>query len=99
MGARNTWFLMPTYGLEIIVISVITTASIYMVLARTGNPRLFVNLYLLTIVMKLIFFSALLLMMRFIAPQSLTPNAVLILVAYILFTALEVGVLFAKVNR
>lgn len=99
MGAGKGWFSMPTYALQITIISVITTASIYMVLARTAKPQLFVNLYLLTIVMKLIFYSALLLMMRLISPQSLEPNAILILAAYLLFTFLEVGVLFAKVNR
>lgn len=90
---------MPSYAIEITVISIITTASIYLVLVRTANPRLFVNIYLLSIVMKLIFYSGLLLMVRIVAPHSLTPNAVLILFSYLLFTALEVGVLFAKVNR
>jgi hypothetical protein len=99
LGADKAWFLMPAYSIEIIIVSVITTASIYLVLAKTSDPRMFMNLYLLTIVMKLIFYSALLLIIRVISPQTLMLNAVFLLAAYLLFTALEVAVLFAKVNR
>jgi hypothetical protein len=99
LGANQGSFSMPVFALEITLVSVVVTASIYMVLARTVNPRLFVNIYLLTIVMKLIFYSAMLLIIRFIALKSLMPNAVFLLVAYLVFTTLEVAVLFRKVNR
>jgi len=90
---------MPSFAMEITAINIITTAFIYRVLARTSEPRLFANIYLLTIVMKLIFYSALLLILRFMAPKTLMPNAVFLLVAYLVFTTLEVAVLFRKVNR
>jgi hypothetical protein len=99
MGAGIGWFPMPSSALLITTISIITTVSIYTVLAKTANPQTFVNVYLLTIVMKIGFYLALLVIIRFIDPQSLTTNALFLVVAYLLFTALEVGVLFAKVNR
>lgn len=99
LGVSQGAFSMPSFAVEITVISIMTAASIYMVLARTKDPRLFVNIYLLSIVMKLIFYSALLLIIRFIAVKTLMPNAVFLMVAYLVFTTLEVAVLFRKVNR
>jgi hypothetical protein len=99
MGAGKDWFSMPTSALLITAISIITTTTIYTVLVKTANPQAFINVYLLTIVMKLGFYLALLLIIRFIDPQSLTPNALFLVAAYLLFTVLEVGVLFAKVNQ
>ena len=90
---------MPSSAILITAISIITTASIYTVLVKTANPQAFVNVYLLTIVMKIGFYLALLVIIRFIDPQSLTPNALFLIAAYLLFTTLEVGVLFANVNR
>jgi hypothetical protein len=99
MGAGKGWFLMPSFSVLITAISIVITVSIYTVLAKTANPQAFVNVYLLTIVMKLGFYLALLLIIRFVDSQSLIPNALFLMAAYLLFTALEVGVLFAKVNR
>jgi hypothetical protein len=99
LGANQGSFSMPNFAVEVTVVSILVTVSIYKVLARTSDPRLFTNIYLLTIVMKLIFYSALLLIIRFIAPESLMPNALFLMVAYLLFTVLEVAVLFRKVNR
>lgn len=98
-GANQALFVMPSFSGLIIAINVITTASIYWVLTRASEPRVFTNIYLFSIVMKLIFYSALLLIIRFMAPQTLMPNAVLLMGAYLTFTVLEVAFLFRKVNR
>ena len=98
LGVNNLWFLMPTLSTEIILINVLVTSGIYAWLFRTTDPRLFVNFYLLSIVIKLIFFSFFLLMIRLINPQNLTANAVLILGCYFIFTILEVLVLFLRVR-
>lgn len=99
IGAEKGWFSMPSFSILITATSIVTTVSIYAVLAKTANPQAFVNLYLLSIVMKLGLYLALLLIIRFIDPQSLIPNALFLMATYLLFTVLEVGFLFAKVNR
>ena len=99
MGDTKFWFSIPSMSVEIIAINVVVTSAIYFWLARTKAPALFVNSYLLSIVLKLGFFSFLLVAIRIVSPQTLTANAVLILVCYFVFTFLEVAVLFAKVNR
>jgi hypothetical protein len=98
-GVSNLWFSRPSLTVEIIIVNVLITSGIYGWLSRTHAPPLFVNSYLLSIVMKLIFYSFLLLMLRLTSPQTLYANAVLVLACYFIFTILEVAVLFLKVGR
>ena len=98
-GIGSGWFSQPSLLLELIVINVLVTFIIYRWLFKLQNPQLFVNGYLLSIVVKLIFYSGLLLTVRIISPQALLANAILVLACYIIFTVLEVAVLFLKVRR
>jgi hypothetical protein len=98
-GASNAGFSRPTLTTEIILMNVLITAGIYWWLSRPAAPLLFVNSYLLSIVMKLIFYSSFLLMVRLMSSQSLYGNAVLVLICYFIFTILEVAVLFLKVGH
>lgn len=99
VGVGRLWFPEPTLTVLIIVINVLVTSGIYRWLFSTISPPLFVNSYLLSIVMKLIFFSFFLLILRLAIPHTLLANAVLLLVCYFTFTILEVWVLFIKVGR
>lgn len=99
LGSWLAWFPLPSHSIEIVAITIFISAYLYRMLTKLTSPQVFVNIYLLTIAMKLVFFSVLLFVLRFLEPQYLIPNAVFLLVAYVLFTALEVAVLFRKVNR
>jgi len=99
IGVDNLWFSWPSMTTEIIGINVLVTSGIYYWLFRASTPQLFINFYLLSIVMKLIFFSFLLLMIRWASPQVLMANATLVLCCYFTFTFLEVAVLFLKTRR
>lgn len=99
LGSRQAWFPQPTRFVEITVITLITSAYLYRMLFKMTRPQVFVNVYLATIAMKLVFFSVLLFVFRFLEQETLVPNAVFLLVAYIIFTALEVMTLFKKVSR
>jgi hypothetical protein len=98
-GVSAGWFSQPTFLLGLVIINVLVTFAIYRWLFKLQNPQLFVNGYLLSIAVKLIFYSGLLLAIRIISPQALQANAVLVLACYIIFTILEVVVLFLKVGR
>lgn len=98
-GVDSSWFPQPSLLLELLIINVLVTFVIYRWLFKLQNPQLFVNGYLLSIVVKLIFYSGLLLTIRITSPQALLANAVLVLACYIIFTILEVAVLFLKVGR
>jgi hypothetical protein len=98
-GVNSGWVSRPTLLAELITINVLMTFVIYRWLSKLQNPQTFVNAYLFSIVVKLIFYTGLLLTIRIISPKVLTANAVLVLACYIIFTALEVAVLFLKVGR
>lgn len=98
-GGDKQWFTVPSMTIEMIIINVLVTALIYTWLFKVTTPDRFVNSYLLSIVLKLLFYTALLLGIRLIAPTTLVANAVLVMVCYFIFTVLEVSVLFLKVNR
>jgi hypothetical protein len=99
MGASKDWFPKPTLTNEIIAVNVVVTSAIYFWLSRIKVAGNFINSYLLSIVLKLGFFSLFLVLVRLASPQSLSPNAILILSCYFVFTFLEVIVLFVKVNK
>jgi hypothetical protein len=97
-GIASGWFSRPSLLTEIIVVNVLATAILYRWLVKIQETPLFINSYLLSIVLKLILYSGLLLTIRIVSPQTLNPNAILLLVCYTLFTLLEVTVLFMKVG-
>ena len=96
LGGRAGWFPQPTYFIEIAIITMATSGYLYRILTKMTDPQVFVNVYLLTIAMKLLFFSVLLFVLRFLEPEAITPNALFLLISYIVFTALEVVVLFKR---
>jgi hypothetical protein len=98
-GVDSGWFSQPSLLLELVIINVLVTFVIYRWLIKLQNPQLFINGYLLSIVVKLIFYAGLLLAIRIINPKVLSANAILVLACYLIFTILEVTVLFLKVGR
>jgi hypothetical protein len=98
-GASADWFRKPTMIPEIVGLNVVVTFAIYRWLVRIQGAPLFINSYLLSIVMKLILYSGFLLIIRIFTPQALNANAVLLLICYIIFTILEVTILFQKTGR
>ena len=89
----------PSLFKEIILLNVLVTFFIYRLLFKISSPQVFVNAYLTSIVVKLLFYSGLLLTIRLVLPQALNPNAILILVCYLIFTAAEVTFLFLKAGK
>ena len=97
-GISSGWFSRPTLLPEIVLLNVVVTFILYRWLIRMG-AQTFINGYLLSIVLKLIFYFGVLLTVRILSPQSLTANAILLMVCYAIFTILEVAILFLKVGR
>lgn len=98
LGSKG-WLPAPSLALEIIAINIVITAGLYFWLSRTKDAGAFINSYLLSIVLKIGFYSFFLILVLIVSPKNLEPNAILILVCYFIFTFLEVAVLFNKVNR
>ncbi len=91
-------FTLPSFGAASIVFLTLCTASIYYMLHRTAVKTLFVQLYLLTMVGKMIVYGAYLFIIILKDKTSAIGNVVLFLVTYFLFTILEVGFLYRRMT-
>lgn len=98
-GVQSGWFTKPTLMVEIIALNVLATALLYRWLLKIHSTPSFNNAYLGSIVLKLFLYCGVLITVRIISPDTLIPNAILLLVCYALFTILEVTILFLKVGR
>lgn len=92
---------LPSWYYQTLTLLFVTTLGIYGYLIRTkqNKPEQFVQSYLATLVAKLLMYGAYLLIIIRTNKEDATVNAGLFLVTYLIFTALEVGFLYRRVNR
>lgn len=93
------WSSMPSYWFETIAVQLVGVILVYFYLSRvSGQPQVFANRYIFTIVLKLIVFGTLILGIIYLDSQEASANGLLFIVSYIGFTALEVSVLFREIR-
>lgn len=85
----------PSFFWEIIIFLTLTTAFLFLFVVRAASG-LFVQMYLLTMVLKLLGYGAFLFFVIWHDRQNAIPNVVLFLVGYLLFTAIEIFFLHRK---
>lgn len=85
----------PTYLGEIIAFLTATTAILFRFVFRAG-PGLFVQTYLLTMVVKLLGYGAFIFFVIVRDRQNAIPNVVTFLIGYLLFTGIEIFYLHRK---
>lgn len=97
-GARQEWWVVPSYAFEIVSIMAVFTLILYRYLHQLRNrqPDAFGSFYLLSIALKLIAGLALLGAVIWLDKSSSLGNAVVFLISYGLFTAAEVVLLLSK---
>jgi len=89
----------PSFAPEIVLFLGISTIVIFYFLIKHAQSPSFTQAYLVSMVLKMLTYAAFMLVIIFSDKAGAVANAVLFLVAYLLFTALEVGFLFTAVNR
>ena len=100
IGAQQHWLTTtPSFTPEIILFLGISTVVIFYFLMKHAQSTSFTQAYLVSMVLKMLTYLAFILVIIFSDKAGAAANAVLFLVAYLLFTALEVGFLFTAVNR
>ena len=75
------------------------TSLIFFYLYRWAKPKLFVQLYLLSMVVKLLACFAYTLLMILQDKDGAVPNVIYFLAIYILFTTLEIAFLYRKISN
>ena len=99
-GSGWTWFMRPSFFIEIIFFLALSTIALYWFTTRKINlqPDEFVKIYLGATVMRILFFGGFIFTVIMLDKFGAKENALLFLVCYFLFTALEVMVLYRQIN-
>lgn len=85
----------PTFFVEIVIFLTVTTAFLFRFVVRAAADN-FIQAFLLSMVVKLMAYGAFLFFVIWEDQQNAIPNAVLFLVGYLLFTAIEIFYLYRK---
>ncbi len=99
-GSGRAWFTRPSFFIEIILFLALSTIALYWFTTRKINlqPDEFVKIYLGATVMRILFFGGFIFTVIMLDKLGAKENALLFLVCYFLFTALEVMVLYRQIN-
>lgn len=99
-GAAQGWFLLPSFTGEIITFLAVAHVGLYYFVDRqlSLRPEDFVKVYLGTTVLRILFFGLFIFLLLRLDHASATRNALMFLVSYFLFTALEVTLLYRLVH-
>lgn len=88
----------PTYYVEVLLFVFLTTLILFSYLYRAAPGAHFVQLYLLTMVLKLLGYAAFGLVIILSDRGGAASNAALFIITYLMFTALEVAFLYRKIR-
>lgn len=90
---------LPSFLFETTWLVAFVTTVIFIYLYRSGKGVYFVQLYLLSMAVKLIAYFAFTLIMIMDDRRGALPNVLYFLVLYFIFTAVEIGFLYRRINR
>jgi hypothetical protein len=97
-GSDNGYFQRPSLYLVTLAFLTFSTALIFFYLYTTEKPGHFVQLYLLTMAVKLLAYLAFCFVMISKDKPSAVGNVVFFMCTYFLFTAIEIGFLYRKIS-
>ena len=98
IGWFTTKNAQPSFLVLIIAVLAVATWIVYLSILKT-KPEDFIKNYLLTIVVKIIVGGVFIFVLIFLDKDGAEENAILFMVSYLIFTALEVVFLFRKFNQ
>jgi hypothetical protein len=97
-GVHEEWFMRPTFFIKTLVFLVFGTAVIFVYLYKANKTGFFLQLYLLTMVLKLLAYCGYNLIMILTDRASAVENVVFFMVTYFIFTLLEIVFLYGKIS-
>lgn len=98
MAIRIGWMSgMPTFFIEIVVFLFLSTLGLYGFLLKASGGKNFIQVYLLTMVVKILAYAAFGLIVVYRDPEGAPSNVGIFAIAYLVFTALEIGFLYRKI--
>jgi hypothetical protein len=98
IGHGQGFFSMPSFFYPTLLFLLLGTAIIYRYLIKVEKPEFFVQLYLITMAMKLLTYGAYCWVMIAQDNAGAPANVGFFLAVYLAFTVLEIGFLFHKIS-
>lgn len=99
VAVRLSWIqAAPSYYVQSLLILAIFTVVIYRYLDRVSQPGMFVQIYLLSMVVKLLAYGVYVVLMILDDRTGANQNVLFFLVLYVVFTALEVLFLHRRIS-
>ncbi len=96
---RLGWIdVLPSYFIQTLILLSVTTIIIYAYLYRLKNRDFFVQLYLLTIAIKILAYGAYNAIMIIYDNAGAPRNVVFFMTVYGIFTALEIAFLYRRIS-
>lgn len=89
---------LPSFFYQTLIFLVFTTTTIFVYLYKVNKPDFFVQLYLLTMAVKLVAYGAYNLLMVLKDKSGAAENVVFFMILYLVFTTLEIVFLYRKIT-
>lgn len=97
-GAAYSMFAKPTFFVQTLIFLVFSTGLLFVYLYKADKPEYFVQFYLLSMTLKLLAYCCYCLVIIFEDRSGAISNMAFFIVCYFIFTALEIGFLYRKIN-
>lgn len=97
-GSDHGYFQRPSFYMVTLIFLTFSTALIFFYLYTADRPGFFVQLYLLTMAVKLLASLVFCFVMISRDKPSAIGNVVFFMCTYFLFTAIEIGFLYGKIS-
>jgi hypothetical protein len=95
-GIYSGWLLWPQGTLAINLALLVLTFAVFRIVVRSPNQERFVQIYLASIVLKILAACVLALVILWLDPSHGRPNVLFLLILYIVYTVIEVGFLLSS---
>jgi len=97
-GTYLDWIPQPSFLYQTLIFVLFTTVVIFVYLKSVAKPDFFVQLYLLSMGVKLLAHSAYAYFMITSDKQGAITNVAFFLLCYVIFTATEIAFLYRKIS-
>jgi hypothetical protein len=97
-GEKNGWWAKPSFLYESLIFLIFTTAVIFIYLFKVNKPDFFVQLYLLSMAVKLLAFGVFNFIMITEDKAGAMANVLFFMLSYFIFTFIEITFLYRKIN-
>jgi hypothetical protein len=97
-GVSQGAFVKPTFFVQTLIFLAFTTGLLFVYLFKANKPDFFLQLYLLSMTVKLIAYCVYCLIIILEDPVGAIENMVFFLACYFIFTGVEIAFLYRKIN-